>query len=1201
MVSSADGPDELERELRDRLRGRRIVFEMGLDAETVTRAGKAVAELAESHWGAAVIAERFPAVLVTYIVGEANARYEHGSLWPRLPVSFPTSELRGAFEHAVDTLGLEPFDQLADEGLRYVTPILAHGGIPRFSATDFWRLLINELDEVPGADADELMRRWRSRPTAFEHIDKPVGRFLLNGGDVAGNFVDRCIDLATSPKSTTAPEGGLPNHVVEAFRSFASDEGARHVRRARAVPPPRLMLDPWDRAGPFVELPGVSPEIGGASWVIRTGLGIPSEIVASRDRQHVAVDPADSWHVDFSSWTRVRPFDFEGTAGTLVFDPRTGACQTVARAIVLDEAWILEPLDAVVEVESQGRLQPPTVTEFLPALGGAWGDYVLRRVDLTGVQSIKCTRGDGTNQVLRVVPSDARVRLSGDHVLGVATSTGEDVFSRAPHVSIPNLSGVTATRWTIQVRAGQRNERRSASELGGISNPIDVAPLLPDGYLGEVQLAVIGPLGFDLRATFAVAPGLRIKHPSRLLLPGERGQVDIEVDEGIAINAGANRMAIPISSDDSGLNVTLRQGQDELAIRVWVAHLTWAIQGSARTAALATDPIDLEAAELLERRAQAVVIATEQSGLAVWLALRDGGSVIHQTATARTSGERGRWRFQLDQFSDSLTKTDAAIPELTLEIDGRSVVLARVRARVSATDFFVQLTTEEDAKLLLGFAEQQVVRHRVAMLWSLDRPWEAPVRSRIPDGISGRAYFRPEDVPAGLYRAQVTIVSDWLEPERPERGHPNTRDLLISGTPRPAREIRHLLALALQTGRRPAGLTDNVIAGHTRELVAAVDVFVSDAPAGSIPFRATAAARLLLETAPCYAELIAASARGELSHVQFVRLVVLGLPLIGLAEELPDDIIGALWPLCPALAARRDIPAARANDQRAQRRCRDFLGWTPGASLPEAMPGIALGPWLSSSPAEIRAKAQALRVDGASTAIGESGYNAATFEWIANAQDSPSIISEWWIKYGQALSKARPGADERMRKYIARRGKSRALPDTAGLAQATLASADRLIARDDEEERARAALHAAADFAPSLVAHDLTLALLLRGAGADERVPERAISSTSPQSVPVHQVGSHESAAPPTVSSEEALQRLLAWRHDVMEHPPLHHFYLFTSHELERIAERRPRTVADFGDLIRNPDKLMRHGHELIRAIWQEPRRFPHKPPAKAR
>jgi hypothetical protein len=112
----------------------------------------------------------FPAVLVTYLVSEGIENYQAGSYWPNLTVpGLQPLALGPAFERAIESLGLEDFDHLAEDGaLRFVAPILAHGGVPKYSVDDFFRLLLGEVRRYGNAEAADLVAIWRARKTAFQ-------------------------------------------------------------------------------------------------------------------------------------------------------------------------------------------------------------------------------------------------------------------------------------------------------------------------------------------------------------------------------------------------------------------------------------------------------------------------------------------------------------------------------------------------------------------------------------------------------------------------------------------------------------------------------------------------------------------------------------------------------------------------------------------------------------------------------------------------------------------------------------------------------------------------------------------------------------------------------------------------------------------------------------------------------------------------
>jgi len=85
-VEGIEPQANIEDELEQRLRGVRLVLEVGLDADTVARVREVAAAVAgrssAPEW---LLATQLPAVLVTFLVADGVDFYD-GSFWPRLSV-----------------------------------------------------------------------------------------------------------------------------------------------------------------------------------------------------------------------------------------------------------------------------------------------------------------------------------------------------------------------------------------------------------------------------------------------------------------------------------------------------------------------------------------------------------------------------------------------------------------------------------------------------------------------------------------------------------------------------------------------------------------------------------------------------------------------------------------------------------------------------------------------------------------------------------------------------------------------------------------------------------------------------------------------------------------------------------------------------------------------------------------------------------
>lgn len=1178
-----------------------MVFEIDLEPGLAQDIRDAVEGLVKTRLAPArALGYEYPGLFLAYVVGEASRNYRHGALWPNLPVQgLDNGDLSQAFEPAVERFSLEPFKQLADAGHRYVTPILAHGGIPAFCAGDFWTFLLEELGDIPGADADELMRRWRSRPSLFDGFDKPVGRFLLFGADVARNFLDRCIDLLSAPERD-GRDYGLPSHIVEAFWKL-DRKRLPTAHRGQSMPRPRFVLDPWDRLGPHLELPGVAAEFGAAGWTVTHEGATPREVVASRDRQTVPVGPSKNWHVNFVAALRApRPFAFDGTpSGVLVFDPATGDYQSGTRAVVLDDAWLLTPPDVSLLAQgTAGTAEPLHITEHLGRLGGQWSRHNVVRADLRNVESLQVQSGDGTKSTLRVLPPGQRTRLKGDPMAAAVTENGLDIYSTAPEIEIPRLPGVGAERWSIEVATSSGSQRKRLSELGGLGSSVAIAKLLSPTYLGEVGISVLGPLGYDLRASFALVPGLKVTVPDGVLLPGDLGNVSVEAAAGISIDGRAGAVSIPAQSDVGDVRITIARESKRLNVRVRIPRLSWALQGTELSAAFASAVLETEAGDIKDRRIEALVIATERTGQSVRLVLRDEATELQASEWATTSGERGRWRFPLQEFTQTLAGSDAPRPSLEVQVGSRSVITARVRSRVQVSDFGARMDVGDDNTRLLrlGYSEEHAIRGRVAFLWPLDRPWNPPATSHIPDGITGKAFFDPAAVPPGRYRAEVREDVGWLEPKRPSRARPNTGDIAVSGTPKRVSDEDDELGRALAGMRRPKGLGDDVIARRVPELLLAIDFLVGETEdKDSLP-RATFAARLLLAAPSAYEVLVRLMKSGETPRDSISRLAVLAMPLKP-AFALPDDVLAALWSACSPVAASFDIPAARLGSARAVERCKTLGGWTVVDGLPQPVDGMGheswIREWAARSPDQIRSMAQFKRVQD--PALSPFAYQTAGLEWVANAKDNTGAMNQWWDRYGEGLRGVRQDCDPRMRNYISRRAKADYLPGTAGTPQAILAACDAVIACDYASSRtARIALLEVTKYASRLIDHDITLAILVANSPASEWFTvidiAQPIATPPAQSVPVKTPAAQPLPPPKPVDSEANRKRvratygrLLAWREKVYKR---REFLIFSDEDLRQLAEARPRTVDEVSALVGDA-KGSRFGQEIADVIWR--------------
>ena len=138
------GWTELERDLRSQLKGCRMVAEIGLGAALHQEVMDGLGEACQDLPGPGEVARDARALLVVGLVGHGIYYYELGSFWGDIPVKGLDQSYGPAFLRALELLNLETFaDMVAeDRALRYVAPILAHGGIPKRCLPEFFGIFL---------------------------------------------------------------------------------------------------------------------------------------------------------------------------------------------------------------------------------------------------------------------------------------------------------------------------------------------------------------------------------------------------------------------------------------------------------------------------------------------------------------------------------------------------------------------------------------------------------------------------------------------------------------------------------------------------------------------------------------------------------------------------------------------------------------------------------------------------------------------------------------------------------------------------------------------------------------------------------------------------------------------------------------------------------------------------------------------------
>lgn len=1087
---------DYEQELRRRLHGVRLVLEIGLDEATVATVASHVTKLTP-HFGdpIATYRDKLPATLVTYLVSLGVNKYD-GSLWPHQTVAgLEPSKLGAAFESALKRLRLETFPDFGDDGgfLRFVAPILAHGGIPRFSARDYLRLVISEVQRNPGLRADDLVATWRTHRTVFNGIDTPVRRFLIYGGEVALDFLDRTIDMVSlAPAALDTAPSGLPAHIVEVYRAWPDHKGVAQspARTGAALPRPRVRFDPWAGTGPTAELPAVGRRFGSGAWRVSGGRSTRVLTASLTDQQTAALDPAQDWAIEFDGGDgSIRTYDFEvlRDSAVICFDPADGQYVPDARPLSLTSVWTLSPADVTLTAVGADNVKGELRLEAeLPQPSGTWSGFVARQYSLVGVRAIQ-VQGKSSDALVRVIQPASRPALDGSPLDDVLGEAGEPVYSGVPLLRVPQIPGFDDERWSLRLTTDSGTQVLSVSALPRAGDVVSL-PLPADRFMGRVELALRGPLGSDLRASFIVVPGLALATPDHILLPGDgRPAAVVLAATGISFagKPAGERVTVPIGGAGTELAVIAEAGPTSVGLRVQLPRLQWAVRRGDAVAALHSTSMHLSRADVESGAAEAIVVSTNRSDTPVELQLWSE-SLLQTSGRIITSRSGGRWSFSLDAFRSRVRADVSPGMTLRLVVDGRSVQIAALVSDVAAQGI-VAVPAPDTDRTIISWTQGREMRNRVVHIWSLDRPWSQPVTVGVEDGAEPSVDVGPGVAPPGRYRVEVAVDDGWGSPSRPQHSSAGVADVHLGTTEAALARNRvlgegtgeDLLELAMTLQAEPAGLWQRYDPGLSALAFRGLVMVLADE--SDQPGRG---ARILARIAAASPEQYVFGMAQHLEDESLDREGALRLFLVTLAEH-PDlgsasasgRVMRTLWQGCSPLAAFVDIAAAGEGDIEAADRLEQHLGWRPGQDVPQRR-GVQQNE-LGVPVAQLRwAKASVGLVPR--EVLTDDTWALATFEWMIAQQEAGEIGGTWWRRNRWLADELAEGCESAIPWLTSRAGPANHPDRWASLPKATLAAAIHATRGTEIARPAAIALCEAASLgAWRLVVHDLCAARAL--------------------------------------------------------------------------------------------------------------------------
>lgn len=1109
--SSID-PFEAEAQLREMLRGRRMVFELGFDEATYRHWRKPLF-VAMRRQRIADLRHQVPALFVTYMAYSGTFLYEGGDYWSVIHPSLKDDQAATGeyFVTATEKLGLESFGAIVAEerALRWVSRILAQGGIPRSCLQPFAELVWRDVS-AGVADGAELISLWRTRQTALASLHKPTGRLLLYGGAEATDLVGRCVEWLRGQAGEGRAEAesvGLPGYVIDALAAAVAKTPRRSQRgMGDGIPVPRLRLDPYDGLGPAVMLPAVAPDQLGGAWRVQSGGVIHRQESTTYSTEIVKVSPASAAEVSFLTSDGLRrEWGFEVLAGgaALLFDPGTQELVRTTGVLAAEEVWVLAPASSKITARQAGREVAIREIQRLPAPTGAWSGWRVSHLDLTNVDSLDL--GDDTaSRKLQVMPPRSRPELEGTALDGVFAEGDTPTYSTVPKLRLPGDTNLA--HWHVRIQGpGVATSAPLATDESGL---VDLAELLPANTFGLYRIRVRGPIGSDLVQRFAIVPDIQIVRPDKIVMPGgPEPTVTIEAPE-VSVDGGPDGQAQIVSLPAASATfVSARLRHDSgraLDISVSVPRLLWNVVHDTKPALRADSHVTaVDASEFDDHLADTLLVKVGRPAirLAVQLCDREG-EYVQQLEPVTTVGAAGSWAFDLAPFADTIRQAGGARMSIYGEIGVRRVRMVDIASPADVRSLWARCVGD---KLLVSFEEGRTVADRVLRLWSLSQPWRGPIEVPIPDGKVEVVSALGEELTFGRYYAQVSVKDPWVTPSRPSAQKPGLFPVTIGSKEQTRDALRELdpgdpLTLITWALARYHGTTEfdtDRLLSCTEEIAVALHALIDDTPHGQRGSREfDAVASIASANGDLFSAVLSSAAELDDAYAWLDRL---SLRFVGMdlpsCRGVDDARMSAIWQACPALAARLDL--ACPTDEQVSDRLGRFLGWAPGDGSP-ATGGARVNQLALQLPAE---QLRDLRFSLGLSPVGlldPASRQLATFEWLLvnqeTRQGSGGEVGEpgaWYHKFGWLLDEPVAGMAPGLRSAIDDHWDERMPPPgteaRAGVAALLWAAA--VAYRFKADTRALEALEAALPWAQQLIRGDQVLLAVLErmhGTHADD-------------------------------------------------------------------------------------------------------------------
>ncbi len=530
-----------------------LVAELEVDDDDAERAIRTLGAVLRRNV-ASSIAIHHPAFLLVALTYAGMTSWEEGTFYAKVAASMgctkdAVEDATKAFHKCLDKFDLPKFDEAG--GMRWVTPVLLHGGIPLDHLDELLDLLTARRHRDASLSGESFVEWVRLNPRTVETQPKALVRFLHYGGDFAPDLVGRVIDLVDGQDAI------LPRRVRERLDALIAEGRVTKPTGRREARPTFAVLDTGSL---ILRLPGVrlsGPERE-VRWSVRQGGTVES--VAATVPWIAGAQVTDAVSVEVVAPVRDVTVERDGSATVLplvrsedpllVFDA-DGELVPTTRPI---------PAGAVTVMWPAGSDQPPLGRDGTRWLGDdvdvpyGWDGWTQRQGTVSTGEILRWNQGPAH----RVAGADKARVVTGERKPWVQTLDGFDVTGDLPTVQLPMAA--EPGDWVVQVsnRGGDLLERQIPA-----THSVHLLSHRRGLVAADLVVSVKGPLGRGVERRVVVAERLDVEcSPVYRPLAPYGGLVEGETvvrQDGVQLgrwNLGASQRTAEVEVDGLQLVVT---------------------------------------------------------------------------------------------------------------------------------------------------------------------------------------------------------------------------------------------------------------------------------------------------------------------------------------------------------------------------------------------------------------------------------------------------------------------------------------------------------------------------------------------------------------------------------------------------------------------------------------------------------------------